>query len=61
MPTIMLSYFGLPTIEGNDDLGASSPERPALHIPDPLSMTTGTPFYSAIISINLWLINQQKS
>jgi hypothetical protein len=53
MPTIMLSYFGLPTIEGNDDLGASSPERPALHIPDPLSMTTGTPFYSAIISINL--------
>jgi hypothetical protein len=30
-------------MEGKDDLGASSPERPALHIPDPLSMTTGVP------------------
>jgi len=45
MPTIMLSYLGLPTIDGKDDLGASSPDNPALHIPDPLSITTGTPFY----------------
>jgi hypothetical protein len=34
------SDLGLPTIEGNAALGASSPEKPALHIPDPLSMTT---------------------
>lgn len=27
-------------MEGKEDLGASSPERPALHIPEPLSMTT---------------------
>lgn len=39
----MLSYLGLPTIDGKDDRGASSPERPALHMPDPLSMTTGVP------------------
>jgi hypothetical protein len=31
--------FGFPMIEGNDDLGASSPAIPALHIPDPLSIT----------------------
>jgi hypothetical protein len=34
--------FGLPTIVGNYVLGASSPERPALQYPEPLSMTTGT-------------------
>ena len=31
--------LGLPMIEGNTLLGASSPPNPALHIPDPLSMT----------------------
>jgi len=34
------SCFGLPTIEGKADLGASSPAIPALHTPDPLSITT---------------------
>jgi hypothetical protein len=34
------SYFGLPTMDGNDDFGASSPEIPALHIPEPLSIIT---------------------
>jgi hypothetical protein len=50
---MMFSYLGLPTIEGKEDLGASSPERPALHIPEPLSITTGTPF-SSDIPINLY-------
>ena len=48
----MLSYLGLPTRDGNDDRGASSPERPALHMPDPLSMTTGVPC-SELISLEL--------
>ncbi len=34
-------------MDGNDDLGASSPDNPALHIPDPLSITTGV-LYSCI-------------
>jgi hypothetical protein len=34
------SYFGLPTMEGKDDFGALSPEKPALHIPEPLSIMT---------------------
>lgn len=44
IPTMTLSYFGLPTIDAKDVLGASSPDKPALHIPDPLSITTGVPF-----------------
>ena len=32
--------FGLPTIDGKAAFGASSPEKPALHIPEPLSITT---------------------
>jgi len=36
----MLAVRATPTIAGNTALGLSSPERPALHIPDPLSMTT---------------------
>jgi len=31
--------LGLPTIDGKTALGASSPAKPALHIPDPLSIT----------------------
>lgn len=34
--------FGLPTMQGNTALGRSCPARPTLHIPLPLSMTTGT-------------------
>lgn len=49
---MMFSYFGLPTIEGNEDLGASSPERPALHIPDPLSITTGVP--CSVMLCKIW-------
>lgn len=32
-------WRGRPTIEGKTALGASSPAKPALHIPDPLSTT----------------------
>jgi hypothetical protein len=42
MPTIIEGIFGFPTTVGNSVLGASSPERPALQFPEPLSMTTGT-------------------
>lgn len=31
--------MNLPTIELKEVIGASSPESPALHIPEPLSMT----------------------
>jgi hypothetical protein len=33
---------GLPTTEENTARGASSPENPALHIPEPLSKTIET-------------------
>lgn len=32
-------YFGVPNTQGKAVLGPSSPLRPALHIPDPLSIT----------------------
>lgn len=38
-------------MEGKEERGASSPERPALHMPEPLSITTGVPFSSAIHQI----------
>lgn len=52
MPTITFWNLGLPTIEGKDVLGASSPLIPALHIPDPLSMTIG-----ALLSVILLISN----
>ena len=39
MPTMIPGCFGRPTMEGKTALGASSPAKPALHIPDPLSTT----------------------
>ena len=41
--------FGRPTIEGKTALGASSPAKPALHIPDPLSNTSAWTSSSAIL------------
>jgi len=38
-PILIPNYLGVPTIKGKWDLGASSPANPALHIPDPLSIT----------------------
>ena len=40
MPTMMEGILGLPTMVGYLTLGASSPDKPALMFPDPLSMTT---------------------
>merc|ERR1719187_3099223 len=39
IPTITPWCLGRPTMEGKTALGASSPAKPALHIPDPLSIT----------------------
>ncbi|RNA00284.1 beta [Brachionus plicatilis] len=39
MPTMTPWCLGRPTIDGNTALGASSPAKPALHIPEPLSTT----------------------
>ena len=41
--------LGLPTIDGNTALGASSPAKPALHIPDPLSITKAATSSSHIL------------
>ena len=43
-PAIYSLYLGYPTMAGKEVDGASLPEKPALHIPEPLSMTTGVPF-----------------
>lgn len=40
--------FGRPTTAGNDADGASSPATPALHIPEPLSITIAAYSLSAI-------------
>ena len=40
--TIMPGILGVPTMVGKQDLGASSPAIPALVLPDPLSITTGS-------------------
>eukprot|EP00818_Percolomonas_sp_WS_P007066 CAMPEP_0117447326 /NCGR_PEP_ID=MMETSP0759-20121206/6816_1 /TAXON_ID=63605 /ORGANISM="Percolomonas cosmopolitus, Strain WS" /LENGTH=53 /DNA_ID=CAMNT_0005239655 /DNA_START=167 /DNA_END=325 /DNA_ORIENTATION=- len=49
-------FFGLPTMEGKTALGASSPENPHLHMPDPLSTTSGTASVSNMmtIAVVLW-------
>ena len=41
----MACILGLPTMQGKQVLGASYPATPALHIPEPLSMTTAGGFY----------------
>lgn len=38
-------------MEGNTALGASSPEKPHLHIPEPLSITSGTASESTIFNV----------
>merc|ERR1712055_918727 len=39
IPTMTPTCLGRPTMEGKTALGASSPAKPALHIPEPLSQT----------------------
>eukprot|EP00352_Strombidinopsis_acuminata_P000629 CAMPEP_0176347120 /NCGR_PEP_ID=MMETSP0126-20121128/6783_1 /TAXON_ID=141414 ORGANISM="Strombidinopsis acuminatum, Strain SPMC142" /NCGR_SAMPLE_ID=MMETSP0126 /ASSEMBLY_ACC=CAM_ASM_000229 /LENGTH=44 /DNA_ID= /DNA_START= /DNA_END= /DNA_ORIENTATION= len=36
---MMLGFLGVPTIDGNTVLGASSPANPPLIDPDPVSIT----------------------
>lgn len=50
--------LGLPTIDGKTALGASSPAKPALHIPEPLSITkAATSVYINRMSIFFFLIS----
>jgi hypothetical protein len=50
IPTITLVNFGLPTMEGKADLGASYPLIPALHIPEPLSTMIGSEIFSLMFA-----------
>ena len=52
MPTITPWWRGLPTIEGKTARGASSPAKPDLTMPEPLSQTRAeTSPSSAILSL----------
>ena len=67
IPTITPWWRGRPTMEGKTALGASSPAKPALHIPDPLSTTKAATsssifdkflsvFYKSIrVQLNFWV------
>ena len=46
--------LGLPTMDGNTDLGASSPANPALNIADPLSTTRAATSSSFIVTVSVW-------
>ena len=51
--------LGYPTMDGNEHLGDSSASKPALHIPEPLSMTTANASSSDIVMdiyIKIYLI-----
>jgi len=54
MPTMTPWCLGRPTIEGKTALGASSPAKPALHMPDPLSTTRAATSSSHIFSSCCW-------
>lgn len=49
MPTMTPWCLGRPTMEGNTARGASSPAKPALHIPEPLSTTRAATSSSHIL------------
>ena len=50
----MPRYCGRPTIVGKTTLGVSSPAKPTLHVPDPLSTTKGKAAeWSSYMLINL--------
>ena len=51
--------LGYPNIEGNTTLGASSPANPALHIPDPLSITNASMSSLIVIFVFKLVINLQ--
>eukprot|EP00036_Acanthoecidae_sp_10tr_P011734 CAMPEP_0182920570 /NCGR_PEP_ID=MMETSP0105_2-20130417/3563_1 /TAXON_ID=81532 ORGANISM="Acanthoeca-like sp., Strain 10tr" /NCGR_SAMPLE_ID=MMETSP0105_2 /ASSEMBLY_ACC=CAM_ASM_000205 /LENGTH=108 /DNA_ID=CAMNT_0025057987 /DNA_START=43 /DNA_END=369 /DNA_ORIENTATION=- len=47
-PTIIGAWRGRPITDGKTARGASSPAKPALHIPEPLSITRAATSSSAI-------------
>merc|ERR1711924_291701 len=49
MPTMMPGIFGRPTMDGKTARGASSPAKPALHMPEPLSTTRACTSSSAMV------------
>merc|ERR1712055_895600 len=51
IPTITPWCLGRPTMEGKTALGASSPAKPALHIPEPLSQTRAATSSSHILGV----------
>ncbi len=53
IPTIMFCWRGRPTMDGNTARGASSPAKPALHIPLPLSITRAETSSSHIIVVDI--------
>ena len=54
IPTISFWGFGFPTIVGKQERGASSPENPILHTPEPLSTTIAGDIYSVAIFVLLY-------
>ena len=63
IPTMTPWWRGRPTMEGKTARGASSPAKPALHIPDPLSTTNAATSASHIFYWDFqfnWLCRNQS-
>merc|ERR1712105_110484 len=57
IPTMTPTCLGRPTMEGKTALGASSPAKPALHMPEPLSQTRAATSSSHILGVlNLFVV-----
>jgi len=54
MPTMTPWWRGRPTMEGKTARGASSPAKPALHMPEPLSTTRAATSSSHILFEGYW-------
>lgn len=52
-------WRGLPTMDGKTARGASSPAKPALHIPEPLSTTNGATSWSHIFLAFVYLVEKK--
>ena len=59
MANLFTWCLGRPTIDGNTALGASSPAKPALHMPEPLSTTNAATSSSHILSV-YWFYERRK-
>lgn len=56
---ILTWWRGLPTMDGKTARGASSPAKPALHIPEPLSTTKAATSSSHILAV--WVLNLENN